>query len=83
MRLTRGQVVRCSNAENTLMGKVLLASEGNDQVQSIAVCFGDVAGIRNKGTLMVTNMLPLLINYKTETVEDLWGNEWEIDVAEA
>ena len=73
-------IVRCRNRENDLMGRVLLASD--TQPQSVAVCFGDAEGIRMNGALAITNMLPLTIDYEKETAADLFGNEWEIEVAE-
>lgn len=78
-RLTKGQIVRCRSAECSLMGTVLMVSEGN--VQSVAVRLDDIGAVRVNDGLMITDVLPLTINYETETVSDLWGNEWEIDVA--
>ena len=33
-RLTKGQTVRCRNGEQSLMGTVLMASEGNARLSS-------------------------------------------------
>jgi hypothetical protein len=80
-RLTKGQTVRCRNGEQSLMGTVLMASEGN--VQSVAVRLDNIDAVRVNDGLMITDVLPLTINYETETATDLWGNDWEIDVGDS
>jgi len=80
MRLVKGQAVRCRNAENEVAGVVLLASDTNPQ--SVMVAFGEVAGIRCGGGIAVTQTLALSVDYEHERIEDLFGAEWEIDVAD-
>ena len=85
LRLTTGQVVRCRNEQNPepLIGRVLLASDTDPQ--SVAVFLEtESQGFRmNGGGIAISNMLPLTVDYEREIVTDLFGNEWEIDVAEA
>ena len=44
---------------------------------------GNPVGIRmDGGGIAISQSLPLTVDYEKETATDLWGNSWDIDVAD-
>jgi hypothetical protein len=83
LRLVKGQMVRARNEQNEVAGVVIFASPQDSNPQSIMIGFTEATGIRcEDGGIAVTPVLALSIDYERETVEDLRGAEWEIDVAD-
>jgi hypothetical protein len=74
--LTRGQFIRLSNERNEpFTGMVALASGS-----SVMVLFEMRAIRMNGGGISLTAMLPLIVDVENERVDDLWGNEWFVEV---
>ena len=82
MTLTKGQRVRVWNAENSgITGTVAIVSENQ---KSIAVMFDEPAAIRaSGGGLAVTPFLPLLRDGADGAIEDLWGDQWNLEALSA
>jgi hypothetical protein len=72
-----GQIVRCHNEENDVTGVILIASPNGE---AIVVEFSEPEGIRMNGGLGISRTLALRVDYEAETITDLFGGAWEIDV---
>ena len=78
--LSRGQYVRLSNPLNEpFTAFVAIASQ--TEPQSVGVIFQErtIRMSRDRG-LAITAFLPLTISVEAETVEDLYGNDWYVEV---
>ena len=81
MKLSQGQVIRCSNGHNSIIGRICLASENGASI-AVALDEDDVCIRMANGSQVIAPMLALSIDYESETVTDLFGNDWYVEVAD-
>ncbi len=80
MKLEKGDIVRCVNDLNDVVGVVVLASKNGE---SVIVLLPEVQCMRMRdGAMAISSILYLSIDYKSETVFDIFGSAWEVYVCD-